>query len=107
MRNLALPLETKQAIRALFCLVYCAVKRRGMLRDVAQDAEGAEVSGARIIRTYRYHPSIFGILEHVATDVRTEKAKPLSQASFFPVTSDFCTDRSTKKEEMLYVRYPC
>ena len=101
-----LPLETRQAIRALFRLVYHAVKRRGMLRDVAGDAEAGELNGASIIKTHRCHPSAIEIREHVAVDVRTEEAKPLFQAPYFALTSDSCTDRSTKKEEMLYVRYP-
>ena len=101
-----LPLETRPAIRALFRLVYHAVKRRGMLRDVAGDAEAGELNGASIIKTHRCHPSAIEILEHVAADVRTEEAKPLFQAPYFALTSDSCTDRSTKKEEMLYVRYP-
>ena len=45
-------------------------------------------------------------LGHVAADVPTEEAKPLSQAPYFALALDSCTDRSAKKEEMLYVRYP-
>ena len=44
--------------------------------------------------------------KNVAADVRTEEAKLLFQAPYFALTSDSCTDWSTKKEEMLYVRYP-
>ena len=77
-----------------------------MLRDVVGDAEAVELNGASIINTYRCILSVIGILEHVAADVRIEEATPFSQALFFALTSDSCTDRSTKKEEMLYVRYP-
>ena len=42
-----LPLELEpQAIRALFRVVYGAVKRRGMLGDVAGDTEAGELNGA-------------------------------------------------------------
>ena len=95
-----------QAIWVLFRLVYHAVKRHGMLRDVAEDAKAAELNGARIIKTHRCHSSAIDILEHVAADVPTEEAKPLSQAPYFALTSNSCTDQSVKKEEMLYVPYP-
>ena len=38
--------------------------------------------------------------------MRIEEAKLLSQAPLFALTCDSCTDRSAKKEEMLYARYP-
>ena len=60
---------------------------------------------ASIIKTHRYHSSEIEILEDVAADVCTEEAKPLSQAPYFALTSDSCTDRLAKKEEMLCVRY--
>ena len=101
-----LPLETRQAIRAHFRLVCCAVKQRGMLGDVAGDVEAGELNGASIIKTYRCHPCVFDLLEHVTVDVLTKEAKPLSQTPFFALTFDSCTDRSKKKEEMLYARYP-
>ena len=63
-------LHTRQAIRALFRVVYRTAKRRGMLRDVVGDAEAVELNGASIINTYRSLVSVIGILEHVAVDVR-------------------------------------
>ena len=74
-------------------------------RQVKIPDGAAELNGASIIKTHRCHPSAIEILEHVAADVCTEEAKPLSQAPYFALTSDSCTDRSAKKEAMLYVRY--
>ena len=91
----------RQPIRVLFHLAHRAVKQRGMLCDVARDVEASALNGASIIWTYCCHLPVFGILEHVATDLRPEEANPLSQAAFFALTSDSCTDWSTKKEEML------
>ena len=68
-------------------------------------AEAGELNGASIIKTHHCHPSAIEILEHVAVDVCTEEAKILSPAPYFALTSDSCTDRLAKKEEMLFVRY--
>ena len=97
-----LPLETMHAIRALFYLV----SHREMaptLPDVARDVEAGEMNGASIINTYRCHPSIFDILEHVAADVCTKEAKPLSQVPLLALNSDGCTDWSTKDRDMWYI----
>ena len=69
--------------------------RSNPARRVKIPAEAGELNGASIIETHRCHPSAIEILE----------AKPLSQAPY-SLTSDFCTDRLAKKEDMPYVRYP-
>ena len=74
-------------------------------RRVKIPAEAGEWSGASIIKTHRCHPSALENWEHVAVDVCTEEAKPLSPAPHFALTSDSCTDQLAKKEEMPYVRY--
>ena len=82
-----------------------AKTRPNPARRVKIPAEAGEFNGASIIKTHCCHPSAIEILEHFAADVCTKEAKPFSQAPYFALTLDSCTDQSAKKEEMLYVRY--
>ena len=45
------------------------------------------------------------ILQHIAMDVRIGDAQPVTQAPYLALTSDSCTDRSAKKEEVMYLRF--
>ena len=101
-----LPMPTRQALRAHFRLVYRIVKRCGMFRDMPGDAEASSLNGVHLLQAYRGNAAVAEIVQHVAADVRTGDAQPLLQAPYFALTSDSCTDRSAKKEELLYVRFP-
>ena len=46
------------------------------------------------------------ILQHIAMDVRIGDAQLVTQAPYLALTSDSCTDRSAKKKELMYVRFP-
>ena len=43
-------------------LIYCAMKRLGMLRDVARDVEAATLNGVNLIEAYRCHRAAAKIL---------------------------------------------
>ena len=57
-----LPMEPRHALRAHFRLIYRALKRLGMLRDVAGDAEAATLNGLHLIEAYRCHRAVVEIL---------------------------------------------
>ena len=77
-----------------------------MLRDVAGDAEAATLNGVDVIEAYRCHRAVAKILQHIAMDVRIWDAQPVTQAPYLALTSDSCTDKSAKKEELMYSRFP-
>ena len=99
-------MEQREALRAHFRPIYRDVKRLGMLRDVAGDAEAATLNGVNLIEAYRCHRAVTGILQHIAMDVRIGDAQPVTQAPYLALTSDSCTDRSAKKAELMYLRFP-
>ena len=100
-----LPMEQREALRAHFRLIYRVVKHLGMLRDVVGDAEAATLNGVNLIEAYRCHRAVAEILQHIAMDVRIGDAQPITQAPYLALTSDSCTDRSAKKEELMYLRF--
>ena len=73
-----LPKEQREALRAHFRLIYCAVKRLGMLRDVAGDAEATTLNGVNLIEAYSCHRAVAKILQHIAMDVRIGDAQPIT-----------------------------
>ena len=79
---------------------------RVWLRDVAGDAEAATLNGVHLIEAYRCHRAVAEILQHIAMDVRIGDAQPVTQAPYLALTFESCTDRSAKKEELLYLRFP-
>ena len=101
-----LPMEQREALWAHFRLIYRIVKHLGMLWDVAGDAEAATLNGVNMIEEYRCHRVGAEILQHIAMDVRIGDAQSVTQAPCLALTSDSCTDRSTKKEELMYLRFP-
>ena len=82
------PMEQRHALRAHFRLIYRAVKRLGMLRDVAGDAEAATLNGVHLIEAYRCHRAVAEILQHIAMDVRIGDAQTVTQAPYLALTSD-------------------
>ena len=101
-----LPMEQREALRAHFRLIYRVVKHFGMLRDVAGGVEAATLNGVNLIEAYRCHHAVAEILQHIAIDVRIGDAQPVMEAPYLAMTSDSCTDRSAKKEELMYLRFP-
>ena len=75
-----LPMEQRHALRAQFHLIYRVVKRLGMLRGVAGDAEAATLNGVHLIEAYRCHRAVAEILQHIAMHVRIGEAQPVTQA---------------------------
>ena len=75
-----LPMEQRHALRAQFHLIYHVVKRLGMLRGVAGDAEAATLNVVHLIEAYRCHRAVAEILQHVAMHVRIGEAQPVTQA---------------------------
>ena len=57
-----LPKEQREALRAHFRLISSAVKRLGMLRDVAGDAEATTLNGVNMIEAYSCHRAVAKIL---------------------------------------------
>ena len=101
-----LAMVQRHALRAHFRLIYRAMKRLGMLRDVAGDAEAATLNGVHLIEAYRCHWAVAETLQHIAMDVRIGDAQPITQAPYFALTSDSRMDRSAKREELMYLRFP-
>ena len=101
-----LPMEQREALQAHFRVIYRIVKHLRMLWDVAGDAETAILNGVNVIEAYRCHRAVAEILQHIAMDVRIGDAQPVTQAPYLALASDSWTDRSAKKEELMYLRFP-
>ena len=100
-----LPMEQREALQAHFRVIYSVVKHLGMLRDASGDAEATIWNGVNLIEAYRYHRAVAEILQHIAMDVRIGDAQSVTQAPYLALTSNSCTDRSAKKEELMYLRF--
>ena len=74
-----------------------------MLHDVAGDAEATTLSSVNRFEAYCCHWVVAETLQQVAMDVRISDAQPLMQAPYFALMFDSGTDKSVKKEELLYV----
>ena len=59
-----------------------------------------------VIEAYRCHRVVAEFLQHIAMDVRIGDAQLVTQAPYLALTSDSYTDRSAKKEQLMYLRFP-
>ena len=99
-----LPIHVLQAILALFRTVYKIVQCSGPLTYLEGDAELVPLYGGTIIPSYCSPPSGREVLRFISHPFRISQGLAIKEYSFFSIASDSCTDRASKKEELLYVR---
>ena len=99
-----LPPHVLDGILALFRTVYRIVQRFGPLPHLEGDAELVALNKGTITPSIHSRPSGVEILRFIAEPFRAAHGENVKNCQFFALASGSCTDRSSKKEELLYVR---
>ena len=99
-----LPTEVQDGIMGLFRTVYRLVQSYQPMTNLEGNAELVALNGGRILPSYRSRFSGAEILRFNVRPFRASQGAIVTGCEFFGVTSDLCTDRSSKKEVLFYVR---
>ena len=100
----ALPSPVQSCIRGLFAAVYRIAERDGAFNDLPGDAELVTLTGGSITPSYQGQTASVTILHAIAAPYRADEGAAIMASQFFGLTSDSCTDRGARKEELLYTR---
>ena len=74
------------------------------MTNLEGNAELVALNGGHILPSYRSRFSGAEILRFIVHPFRASQGAIVTGCEFFAVASDSCTDRSSKKEELFYVR---
>ena len=99
-----LPVNLQEGIMALFRIVYRIVQRYAPLTDLEGDTNVVPFIGGTIIPTYHSRPAGKEILCFIAEPFRVAQGTTVKSCELFAIASDSCTDRTSKKEDLFYVR---
>ena len=98
------PPHVMDGILALFRTVYRIMQHSGPLTHLEGDSELVALNKGTSTSSYHSRPSGVEILRLIAVPFRATQGENVKNCQFFVLASDSCTDRSSKKEELFYVR---
>ena len=88
----------------LFRTVYRLVQSYEPMTNLEGNSELVALNGGHILPSYRSRVSGAEILRFIVHPLGASQGAIVTECESFAIASDSCTDRSSKKEELLYVR---